>query len=151
MVIIKDMERLEQIMIKNGHKMTFQRRIILKELFDSNKHMKAEQLYEKVKKKNIGLATVYRTLKLLTDLNIIKEMNIDDINYYEMKLYSKKSLHIHMKCLICGKIVDIDDENLIYKYLKLNMEVEQKYQVEVKDTNLVFQGICKLCKEEKNA
>lgn len=145
------MERIEQMMINNGYKMTFQRRVILKELFDSNKHMKAEELFKKVKNKNIGLATVYRTLKILTDLNIIEEMNIDDINYYEMKLYSKKCLHIHMKCLKCGKIVDIDDEDLIYKYLKLNMEVEKKHEVEIKDTKLVFQGVCKSCKEEENA
>lgn len=145
------MERIEQMMIKNGYKMTFQRRIILKELFYSNKHMKAEELFKRVKSKNIGLATVYRTLKILTDLNIIEEMNIDDINYYEMKLYSKKSLHIHMKCLKCGKIIDIDDEDIIYNYLRINMNVEQKYEIEIKDTNLVFQGICKLCKEDENA
>ncbi|WP_428865685.1 Fur family transcriptional regulator [Clostridium sediminicola] len=139
------------MIIKNGFKMTFQRRLILKELFYSNKHMKAEELFNRVKSKNIGLATVYRTLKILTDLNIIKEMSIDDVNYYEMKLFSKKSLHIHMKCLKCGRIVDIDDEEIIYNYLRLNISLEKKYEIEIKDTNLVFQGICKSCKEKENA
>ncbi|SHH12677.1 Fur family transcriptional regulator [Clostridium grantii] len=144
-------DNVEQIIINSGFKMTYQRRIILNEFYLTSKHMKAEQLYYKVKNKNIGLATVYRTLKIFTDLNIIQEINIDDINYYELKLCINKCIHVHVKCKKCGKIIDIKDAELMDNYLDLSIKLEKLYGIDIMDTNIVIDGVCNLCKEDNHA
>ena len=69
----------------------------------------AEEIYQRVKNDKIGLATVYRSLKLFERLGIVKEIPMDGVKYYELKIYSKKPLHIHFKCSNCNVIIDIDD------------------------------------------
>jgi Fe2+ or Zn2+ uptake regulation protein len=139
------------MIIKNGFKMTYQRRMILNEFYSNSKHMRAEELYDKVKSKSIGLATVYRTLKIFSELNIIQEINIDDINYYELKSCINKCVHVHVKCKKCGKIIDIKDEELMESYLDLSIKLESIYDIDIVDTNIVIDGICNLCKEGNHA
>jgi Fe2+ or Zn2+ uptake regulation protein len=139
------------MIIKNGFKMTYQRRMILNEFYLNSKHMRAEELYDKVKSKSIGLATVYRTLKIFSELNIIQEINIDDINYYELKSCINKCVHVHVKCKKCGKIIDIKDEKLMESYLDLSIKLESIYDMDIVDTNIVIDGICNLCKEDNHA
>ncbi|WP_461207295.1 Fur family transcriptional regulator [Clostridium sp. DL1XJH146] len=146
-----NLKKIESQLSEKGYKFTYQRRVILHSLYYADKHLRAEEIFNQLREKNIGLATVYRTLKLYVELGIAKEIKIDDVNYFELKIYSKKCLHMHFKCINCGKILDIDDQDLCYNYLKSNIELEEKYGVSIKDANLVFEGICKECKEDKNA
>ena len=114
-----------------GYKFTIQRRIILQELLNAGMHLKVEEIYERVKNHNIGLATVYRTLEIFTDLGIVKEINIDGVSYYEQKLYSKKPLHIHLKCTKCNSIIDINDKEAVAAYLRLNRVLEENNRIQI--------------------
>ena len=66
--------RLINYLNSQGLKLTPQRRLILEVFLESEDHLASEELYEKVKKLNpaIGQATVYRTVKLLSDSGIAK-------------------------------------------------------------------------------
>lgn len=55
----------------------------------SRHHLSAKDIYDKLKQKNIGFATIYRSLNLFIELNIIKKIDIDNITYYEMKILVK--------------------------------------------------------------
>ncbi len=79
----------------------------------------------------------------------MKELNINAVNYYEMKLFSGKPLHIHFKCLKCNSIIDIDNNKLDLEYLKLNRSIEHSEDLQIRDANILFLGLCSRCKEEE--
>lgn len=147
----KDLIYFRKIMKNNGYKFTTQKQIILDILIKSGVHLKAEDIYERIKNYSIGLATVYRTLKIFKELSIIKEININGTNYYEMKIFSGKPLHIHFKCAKCGNIIDIDDKYLNVEHLKLNKSAEEKYNLSICDANIMLVGLCSRCREDSNA
>ncbi|WP_338670155.1 Fur family transcriptional regulator [Pseudodesulfovibrio methanolicus] len=92
-------------------KMTPQRRIILDTLLKKNDHLSSEELYALVKKRDasIGQATVYRTLKLLSDSGLIEPLDFaDGVTRYE-PCYGKDH-HDHLICEKCGKNIEIVDE-----------------------------------------
>jgi Fe2+ or Zn2+ uptake regulation protein len=60
--LIEEFSLIKELVEQKGYKFTIQRKIILEELLSAGRHLKAEEIYEKVKKRNIGMATVYRTL-----------------------------------------------------------------------------------------
>nr|WP_236905699.1 hypothetical protein [Clostridium sporogenes] len=78
-----------------------------------------------------------------------KELNINGVNYYEMKIFSGKPLHIHFKCLKCNSIIDIDNSKLDLEYLKLSRFMEHSEDLEIYDANTLFLGLCSRCKEEE--
>ncbi len=69
-------------------------------------------------------------------------------NYYEMKIFSGKPLHIHFKCYKCNSIIDIDSQNLNFDYLKLNKRIEEESNVEIYDSDIMFIGLCSKCRED---
>lgn len=138
---------IKKLLEKNGYKFTKQKRIILKELFNADKHLNAKEIYEKLKQNNIGLATVYRTMKLFNDLGIVKEIEIEGENYYELKIFGKKPLHIHFRCIKCRDIIDVDESRVALEYLHLTKILENINGFDVYDVDIMFSGICKRCKE----
>ena len=77
----KTEELLRQRLKEKGLKVTHQRLLILSVLEqNSGSHMAAEDIYELVTEKHpeIGLATVYRTLQLLWDMQLVDRINLDD-------------------------------------------------------------------------
>jgi len=139
---------LKRIIESNGYKFTRQKQLILKALIESNTHLNAEEIYQKVKNSSMGLATVYRNLKTFCQLNIVKEINITGRNYYEMKIFSKKSLHIHFKCIQCNQIIDIDNRSL--DYLRINRMIEKDSDLLVFDADIMLIGLCSQCKKLEN-
>lgn len=137
-----------EILSRNNIKNTKQKEKILLELMQSSSHLMAEEIYQRVKNDKIGIATVYRSLKLFERLGIVKEFPMDGVKYYELKIYSKKPLHIHFKCSKCNVIIDIDDADINIDYIKLNQKVEMKRELEVNDVNITLLGLCKKCREE---
>ncbi|OIQ51392.1 Ferric uptake regulation protein [Pseudodesulfovibrio hydrargyri] len=92
-------------------KMTPQRRVILDTLLRKNDHLSSEELYALVKKRDasIGQATVYRTLKLLSDAGLVEPLDFaDGVTRYE-PCYGKDH-HDHLICEQCGKNIEIMDE-----------------------------------------
>lgn len=146
---MKEISIYKEIFAKNGIKYSLQKELILLELIRADYHLTADQIYQRLKNKKIGIATVYRNLKLFTDLNIVKEVHIDDVNYFELKLFGGKPLHIHFKCSNCHSMLDIDDIDIIIDFIKINQKVEQKKDFLVYDADITLLGLCNRCKEQK--
>lgn len=146
----KELIPYRNLMEKSGYKFTNGKKIVLEAVLYSKTHLNVKEIYEiaREKEENIGLATVYRVLKVFNKLGIVKEINISGISYYEMKIFSKKPLHIHFKCIKCNSIIDIDSQGLNFDYLKLNKKVEVENNLEIYDSNIMFVGLCSKCREE---
>jgi Fur family ferric uptake transcriptional regulator len=86
-----------------------QRQQIMEVFLKTEKHLTAEELYGLVKKKNpsIGYATIYRTMKLLIEAGLCRELQVEDgITRYE-HLYNHTH-HDHLICTECGKFIEIE-------------------------------------------
>lgn len=144
----RDLIFFKKIIETNGNKFTLQKQIILKTILEYQGHLNAKDIYGKVRDRSIGLATVYRNLKEFHELGILKELNVNGTKYYEMKIFSRKPLHMHLKCYKCDNIIDIDSRGLNLRYLKLNKIIEEKNDMEIYDIDIMFIGLCSKCKEE---
>lgn len=120
------MTELEQQCATAGLKMTGQRKVILKVLDDSTDHPSVEDVYERAKKidDSISIATVYRTLSLLDELDLV-------IRHEFQEGYSRYEVnwdhHHHLIDLETGKVVEFQNEEL--ERLKVKIAKELGYDL----------------------
>jgi Fur family ferric uptake transcriptional regulator len=105
--------RIAGIIREHGYKLTPQRHAVLKVIAGSHGHLTPEDIFNKVRIENpgIGIVTVYRTLDLLRELNLVCRMHMHDgCRSYLMKRPTEH--HHHLVCSGCGKTVDFAECNL---------------------------------------
>ena len=104
-------EVLREHILKKGFRVT-QQRLLISEVFfeESAEHANIDELYQQVRKRdpNIGYATVYRTLKLLTECGLAVSMQIDGTRRFE----PNRDHHDHLICTDCGKILEFENEEI---------------------------------------
>ncbi|ONI41241.1 transcriptional repressor [Candidatus Epulonipiscium fishelsonii] len=135
-------------MLKNkGYKLTTQRRGILDILIDnSGNHLSTEEIYDfvKVPYPEIGLATVYRTLQLFEEMELVDRLNFDDgCSRYELRSPDQLHHHHHLLCQSCNKVFEVDNDLLS----EVEKDIEKKYNFKVLDHNVMFYGKCQKCRE----
>jgi len=111
-------------------------------------HFTAEELYEYLLSQNckVSRATVYNTIDLLLDAQLLQKLQfLDNVALYEKTL--NKKLHHHCICSICGKVRDLRDEGVI-KTAVMTRRIAKFKQL---DFSLCIYGICADCeKKTKN-
>ena len=104
-------ETIEQKCLSKGVKLTEQRRIIAKVMSESSDHPDVDELYKRVSKidPKISIATVYRTVKLLEEYNIIDKHDFKaGKSRYEAVT---ETHHDHLIDVNTGEITEfVDDE-----------------------------------------
>ena len=109
MVDSSEIEVLESYIAEHKLKITKQRRVVLNVFLECKDHVSVEELYSIVSEQEpkIGLATIYRTLALLTKSGLALEMDFGDgQKRYESSFMSAH--HDHMVCTECGKIIEFN-------------------------------------------
>ncbi len=98
---------------REGLKTTRQRNAIVTTFFKMRGHISVEELLAAVKKVNrrIGYATVYRTLHLLVESNLVEERRFGD-GLARFEGHSDVEHHDHMICLECGEISEFFNPRL---------------------------------------
>jgi len=145
----KDLKYFKNIIESKGYLFTRQKRSILQLLIEADIHLSAAEIQKKLYEEPASIATVYRSLKVFIEADIIREINVDGTGYYEMKLFSGKPMHIHFICQKCNKIFDINSKKIDAEYLKLNMKIEKDNDLEIYDSNIMFIGLCSSCKNSR--
>ncbi|MHB1925963.1 MAG: Fur family transcriptional regulator [Leptospirillum sp.] len=129
----------------SGIQVTPQRLIIAGALFQSGKHISAEELYLLVREKNprIGLATIYRTLHLLKEKGLVEEHRFnDEFSRYEVKAPTH---HDHLICIECGMVVEFGQP--VIEHLQDLAAQERNFTIV--SHKLEIYGICKDCRDRK--
>jgi len=127
-----------------GYKATPQRIAICRIALKNRAHPSAQQVYDEVKKihQTVSLATVYKTLEVLRDLDLVQEINLPK---GQARFDSCMKPHINLICLKCGTITDIDDETI--------REITRKVTVSTKfkptGQRMDVYGICEKCSNTK--
>lgn len=141
------LESFKKILKESGLKYTRQREIVLNILYHSDTHFTPESLYMEIKRKepnlNVGIATVYRTLNLLEDSQMVTSLSFGAAGKkFEL---ANKPHHDHLICKNCGKIVEF--ENSIVERQQALIAKEHKFKL----TGHLMQlyGICETCVQSK--
>lgn len=136
------LENFKKHVSKLGFKNTIQKDYILKILYYSQEHLSAEQIGHNIKdnyKIDIGMATIYRTVKFLEEMNIINSLDVSDgVKRYELSL----SLHHdHLVCTSCCKIIEFTDELIEEQQIK----VAKSNSFDLRDHVMTIYGLCENC------
>jgi len=136
-------DELKKIVKQKGLKYTEQREIVLCILIHAKDHLSAEEVYNEVKlehpESNIGIATVYRALSFLEEVDLITSITFgSDGKKYES---NTKSHHDHLICTECGKIVEFLDEEIE----KRQERIAKKNKFKITNHSMQLYGICEDC------
>jgi len=132
---------------RKGLKRTSQRDLILDVFLRTEEHLSNEDLYQLVKKEDptVGQTTVYRTLKLLTEAGLAREVRFGDGRAHYEHNY-KHQHHDHMICSECGKIIEFFSAELE----AIQDEMAAKHDFEITQHLLRMIGVCSECRQAEN-
>ncbi len=122
-------------------RMTTQRRVILEELSKLKTHPTAAELCQIVRKRlpRISLGTVYRNLEVLSREGIIQKL---EAGGQQMRFDGNVETHYHLRCLVCGRVADVDMELLS----GVEEKVAGQHGFQVLGHHLEFFGVCPQCR-----
>lgn len=142
------MLQIKNLLAAKDLRLTTQRELVLQILFEHPaEHLTAEEIYFFIKQKNpdIGIATVYRTLELFSELEIIYKLSFaGDCSRYELTLNEEGHYHHHLICKSCGRIIEFNAD-LLDDIEKIIGETSNFLIV---DHCLRFYGYCADCQEK---
>lgn len=107
-------ERIYEFLAGKGLRKTSQRDAIIEAAFSTTEHYTAEDLLTMSRKlePSVSRATVYRTLPLLVESGLLREMDFGkDYKFYDPNYIDHPS-HNHLICVDCSKIVEFEDRNI---------------------------------------
>lgn len=126
--------------------MTSQRLAIIDTVFSTDVHFTAEQLlaWSRRRDKSVSRATVYRTLPLLTESGLVREMDFGkDYKFFDPN-YAEHPNHNHIICNDCERIVEFESE----KIAKLENEISLRLGFSVQSQRLQITASCEELKRQ---
>ena len=122
-----------------------QREWILDIFLSIEKHVTIDELWVAVKKKypSVGYATIYRTLRLLCESGLCRELSFEDGATRFEHLYGHEH-HDHLICTQCGKSVEVVDAEIE----RLQEQLMQRHGFVLQRHRMELYGVCKSCRKE---
>ncbi|PWX09412.1 transcriptional repressor [Clostridium perfringens] len=116
---------------------------VYKYLKGTKEHPSAETIYKALQEDypTMSLATVYKALKTLVEVELIQEINVGEGNF---RYDGNSNDHCHVQCLACGRVDDL--ENLDYTHL--NEEAQKHSNYRILSNKMYFYGICEECQNK---
>ena len=135
----------KQLLKANGLKFTIQCEVILEMLYNSDEHLTPEALHHLIQQKhpelNTGIATVYRTLSLLEESEMVTSLSFGaQGKKYEL---GAKDHHDHVICTECGAITEFVDEEIERR----QKQITEALGFIMQEHSMQIYGICKSCQE----
>jgi Fur family transcriptional regulator, peroxide stress response regulator len=134
------LELFELLCRETGVPCTAQRRIILETVLQSKSHPTANEVFNQVAARHLGVsrATVHRNLDIMAGMGVItKTCHPGNAARYDGRI----DIHHHLVCLKCNSIVDIDDDHLN----AIKIPDTSSFGFEVSDFRVQLRGYCRSC------
>jgi Fur family ferric uptake transcriptional regulator len=138
-----EMQVLLEYLQQKKLKLTPHRELILETFLRHEGHRSVEDIYRVVREEDprIGYTTVYRTMKILADCGLAREIDLaDGITRYE-HLYNHEH-HDHMICTQCGKSIEFYNEEIE----AVQDAASEQLGFKVFDHKLQIFGLCEECR-----
>jgi Fur family ferric uptake transcriptional regulator len=134
-------QMLTEYLQKNGHRKTPERYAILDTIYSIKGHFDIDTLYHYMENEGnfrVSRATLYNTIILLMDANLVIRHQFGNSSQYE-RAYKNRTHH-HLICTECGKVTEFEDEKLkhVIAEAKLNKFTASHY-------SLYIYGMCGKC------
>lgn len=131
---------LKTWLTENNLKYTHQRKLITEVFFDPahrETHPSVEELFMRVRERDsrVGYATVYRTLKILTDCGLANPNRLGD-NQTRYEPEAPGEHHDHLVCTECGAVFEFEQEQIE----RLQHEVARRFGFDLQDHKMVLYG-----------
>jgi len=136
----------EKFLSQSTLRLTPQRSLVLETFLGNEGHLTTEEIYNLVKKEDatVGYTTVYRTLKLLSQSGIAREVDFGDgFQRYEHEFGHDH--HDHLICERCKKSVEVLDPEIEI----LQEKLARKHGFKVSTHRMDIFGICSDCKDKE--
>lgn len=129
--------RIEKLCAEKGLKMTEQRRVVARTISDASDHPDVEEIYRRASATdpNISIATVYRTVRMFEEADIIAKHDFGDgrARYEELS----DEHHDHLINIRTGEVVEFCDETIE----NLQKEIAKKLGFKLVDHRLELYGV----------
>lgn len=137
---VASMEALRRYVQKSGLKFTKQRELIAEVFFRTDGHLTAEELLEQVRQQDsqVSLATVYRTMKLLTDCGLASPHHFGERQTVYEPSDRNDDHHDHIICRDCGKIFEFVDDRIE----QLQDEIAASHRIKLTTHRMELYGQC---------
>lgn len=131
---------------KAGLRRTGQRDLIMEIFLRTEEHLTSEDLYWLVQKEDptVGHTTVYRTLKLLTEAGLAREVRFGDNKTYYEHHYNHEH-HDHMICTECGTVIEFFSPDIE----SLQDQMADKFGFRPTHHSLRMWGVCFECQNKE--
>ena len=129
---------------KRGYRATSQRIAICRVAMANHQHPTARSIQRDIKKSHptVSLATVYKTLQVLRDNNLVQELAFSQA---ETRFDPNVRPHANLLCSQCGKISDVDDQSIA----NLVTTVASKGKFAIMGQRFDIYGICEKCAKKR--
>ena len=138
----REQKVFEDFRLQRKLKKSEQRNQVVEKFLILEKHVSALELYNEMKNQGfaVGYSTVYRTLKLLAESGLAREVDFGDGEiHFEHKFQHRH--HDHLFCLNCGRTIEFTSPKI--ENLQSQIAKKNKFKPEVH--NLVIYGLCDKC------
>jgi Fur family ferric uptake transcriptional regulator len=124
-----------------GEKLTEPRRVLVRHIFDTHKHFDADELVADLQAagRRVSRATVYRTLRLLVDAGLLRELRLTNRSAYEHD-YGYPS-HDHLHCTECNQVVEFRNDEV--RRLRDAVSLEHGFRAD--GHRFIITGVCPAC------
>lgn len=137
---------LSEYLKKKGMLYSKQREQILNIFLKTEKHVTIDELYDLVRKEapKIGLATVYRAMKVICSANLAREVDFGDgLKRFEHQ-YDHQH-HDHLVCTRCGRVIEVMSPEIE----KLQETLAKQHQFTAETHRMDIFGTCKTCSRKE--
>jgi len=130
---------------QRGNRVTPQRRAILEIIQEQGGHLSADEIYYLARKEvpRLSLSTVYRTLDLLKDLDLVSELQLAGSRYrYE----AQSGEHQHLVCLSCGEVIEFQCAH----WAEMHRKLADQHGFKITGSRVELFGYCEECSKARN-
>lgn len=135
---------LDRYMSERGLKSTRQRSLIIDVFFEMHGHLSVEEVWSRVRQDDarVSVATVYRTMKLLSESGLAHARNFGDgQTRYEPAV--GREHHDHLICTRCGAIIEFENDQIE----RMQDAVARRHGFKVTSHKMELYGLCKSCQK----
>lgn len=128
-----------------GLRETGQRALVLEVFLNSQDHVSVEDIYRLVnrRKRQVGYATVYRTMKLIADCGLAREVMFDDgVCRFEHSV--GKQHHHHLVCTNCHRVIEFTSNALD----KAEKAIFDEHDFKAEYHHMKIFGLCSVCRKK---
>jgi Fur family ferric uptake transcriptional regulator len=130
---------------QRGNRVTPQRRAIARIVQEQGGHLGADEIYYMARKEvpRLSLSTVYRTLELLKELDLVSELHLAGNRYrYE----AQSGEHQHLVCVNCGKVIEFECDH----WTQMHQTLADQHGFSITGSRVELFGSCEQCSKARS-